>query len=67
MDDRGFAEHERAQLRRWSALSYAERLRWLWEAKLFAARALAAARAREAQATERAPAVDPDRPEAPHE
>lgn len=40
------AEHERAQLFRWSQLTYAQRLEWLWETKLFAQRAVAAARAR---------------------
>lgn len=48
MSEGGFAEHERAQLQRWAQLSYSERLQWLWEAKLFAQRALAAAKARSA-------------------
>lgn len=46
MNDWGFAENERAKLLRWAQLSYADRLRWLWEAKIFAQRALAAAQAR---------------------
>ncbi len=48
MDD-SMAEHERAQLLRWSQLTYAQRLEWLWQAKLFAQRAVAAARARSHQ------------------
>jgi len=39
MVDATFAEHEREQLARWARLSYAERLQWLWQAKLFALRA----------------------------
>lgn len=50
MSEWGFVENERAQLQRWAGLSYADRLRWLWEAKMFAQRALAAAEARAAHA-----------------
>jgi len=46
MNDWSFVENEQAQLRNWSQLTYAERLDWLWEAKMFAQRALDAARAR---------------------
>ena len=35
-----FAEHARGQQRAWSRLTYRQRLDWLWQAKLFAARAL---------------------------
>jgi len=41
--------HELEQLRRWRRLSHAQRLAWLWQAKLFARRALANARARSAK------------------
>lgn len=41
-----WAQHEREQRRAWRKLSYRQRLDWLWQAKLFAAKALAAARAR---------------------
>jgi|GEM_PF-1546844 len=43
MSDWDFAENERDQLRRWAQLNYAQRLQWLWEAKLFARRAQDAA------------------------
>lgn len=45
MADRSEAwrEHELEQLRRWQQLTYAQRLAWLWQAKLFAGRALLAA------------------------
>jgi len=52
MDDpksTGWADHEREQRRAWLRLSYAERLAWLAQAKDFAARALAAAKARKAR------------------
>jgi len=39
-------QHEREQRRAWRKLSYRQRLDWLWQAKLFAAKALAAARSR---------------------
>ncbi len=41
-----WADHEREQLRAWSRLTYRQRLDWLWQAKLFAQRAQAAAAAR---------------------
>jgi len=46
MNDWSFADSERAQLVRWAELSYAQRLHWLWEAKMFAQRAIESARAR---------------------
>ena len=46
MSDWSFADSERAQLVRWAQLSYAQRLQWLWEAKMFAQRAVESARAR---------------------
>lgn len=48
MADRSEAwrEHERDQLLRWQQLTYAQRLAWLWQAKLFAQRALLAAAGR---------------------
>jgi hypothetical protein len=39
--------HEREQLRAWRTLSPAQRLAWLWQAKLFARRALEAKTARD--------------------
>ena len=42
----GYAAHERDQRRAWRALSHQQRLDWLWQAKLFAARAIAAAKKR---------------------
>ena len=39
----GWLCHEREQRRAWLALSYRQRLDWLWQAKLFASRALQAA------------------------
>ena len=42
----GFEEERRAQRRAWLRLSHRQRLEWLEQAKRFAARALAAARAR---------------------
>jgi hypothetical protein len=48
MDDdkreQGWEDHERQQRRAWLALTYAERLRWLEDAKRFTAVALGAAR-----------------------
>jgi len=44
----GWDQHEVEQRRRWRSLSYAERLAWLWQAKLFANQATAAAAARKA-------------------
>jgi hypothetical protein len=41
-----FAEHAREQQRAWLRLTYRQRPDWLWQAKLFAARALRAAEAR---------------------
>lgn len=38
-----FEDHAREQARAWLRLSHADRLRWLEEAKRFAAKALAAA------------------------
>ena len=38
--------HELEQLRNWQKLTPAERLAWLWQAKLFALRALGAARSK---------------------
>ncbi len=38
-----FAEHAHGQQRAWLRLTYRQRLDWLWQAKLFAARALRAA------------------------
>jgi len=47
MDDakreQGWEDHERQQRRAWLALTYAQRLQWLEEAKEFAAAALGAA------------------------
>jgi hypothetical protein len=43
-----FAEHAREQQRAWLRLTHRQRLDWLWQAKLFAARALRAAEARRA-------------------
>jgi hypothetical protein len=40
----GWQAHVREQRRRWLALSYVERLRWLEDAKRFHAMALGAAR-----------------------
>jgi hypothetical protein len=42
----GWEQHREAQRRAWLRLSYAERLRWLEEAKRFAKVALEAARKR---------------------
>jgi hypothetical protein len=39
----GWARHAQAQRRAWRALTPAQRLAWLWQAKLFARRALEAA------------------------
>jgi hypothetical protein len=39
-----WARHEVEQRRRWRTLSHAQRLAWLWQAKLFLRRALGAAR-----------------------
>lgn len=50
----GFEVHRRAQRRAWLRLSYRQRLDWLDQAKRFAARAVAAARAR----TRRGPPPD---------
>jgi len=50
MNDWNFADSERAQIVRWAQLSYAQRLQWLWEAKMFAQRALDSARARSMEA-----------------
>jgi hypothetical protein len=48
-DDDSFEMHRREQLERWATTTPAERLAWLWQAKLFAAWALGAAtRARDA-------------------
>lgn len=46
-----FAEHTREQQRAWLRLTYQQRLDWLWQAKLFAARALRAAEERRASKT----------------
>jgi hypothetical protein len=43
-----FAAHAREQQRAWLRLTYRQRLDWLWQAKLFAARALQAAEERRA-------------------
>lgn len=48
-----FIQHAREQQRAWLRLTYRQRLDWLWQAKLFAARALQAAAARRARAAER--------------
>lgn len=45
-DPSGWEQHREAQRRAWLRLSYAERLRWLEEAKRFARLALASARKR---------------------
>lgn len=42
----GFEVHRREQRRSWLRLSYRQRLDWLEQAKRFATRAVAAARAR---------------------
>lgn len=45
MADRdGWATHAAEQRRAWRRLTPAQRLAWLWQAKLFARRALGAAR-----------------------
>jgi len=41
-----FGEHARVQQQAWLHLTYRQRLDWLWQAKLFAARALQAAEER---------------------
>ena len=41
-----FDNHAREQQQAWLRLSYRQRLDWLWQAKLFAARALQAAEER---------------------
>jgi anti-sigma factor RsiW len=41
-DNDPFEDRRREQLRRWAETTPAERLAWLWQAKLFAARALGA-------------------------
>jgi flagellar biosynthesis chaperone FliJ len=46
MSGNGWEDHEREQRRTWLKLSHRERLDWLWQAKLFAQRALDAASAR---------------------
>jgi hypothetical protein len=46
----GWAGAEDAHRTAWGALSHRERLRWLWEAKLFARRALEAAARRRGDA-----------------
>ena len=46
-----FAEHAREQQNAWLRLTHRQRLDWLWQAKLFAARALQAAEARRAGKT----------------
>jgi len=43
-DSDGWTAHERAQRLAWRALTPAQRLAWLWQAKLFARRALGRAR-----------------------
>jgi hypothetical protein len=43
-----FAAHARDQQQAWLRLSYRQRLDWLWQAKLFAGRAMRAAEARRA-------------------
>ena len=45
----GWEQHGEAQRRAWLRLSYAERLRWLEQAKRFAQLALASARRRNAR------------------
>ena len=45
---RAWQQHAREQLLAWQRLSHRQRLDWLWQAKLFAARALRAAEARRA-------------------
>jgi hypothetical protein len=47
----GWEQHREAQRRAWLRLSYAERLRWLEQAKRFAERALDAARERRRRAS----------------
>jgi len=43
-----FDKHASEQQQAWLRLSYRQRLDWLWQAKLFAARALQAAKERRA-------------------
>ena len=43
-DDDGWKRHDAEQRRAWRELSFAQRLEWLWQAKLFARRALGRAR-----------------------
>ena len=43
----GYEEHRREQRRAWLRLTYLQRLEWLEQAKLFAARALEAAKKRD--------------------
>ncbi len=38
-DNSGWADHEREQRRAWLKLTPRQRLDWLWQARLFAARA----------------------------
>ena len=45
-NDRGWSEHEQAQLQRWKALSPEQRLRWLEETKRFAHEAMQQAKRR---------------------
>ncbi|MGE0402423.1 MAG: hypothetical protein AB7T06_37320 [Kofleriaceae bacterium] len=40
----GWSEHADEQLRAWKRLTFAQRLAWLWQAKLFLRRALGKAR-----------------------
>ena len=48
-NDRGWSDHEQAQLQRWKALSAEQRLRWLEEAKAFAHEAMQQAKKRQSQ------------------
>ncbi|MBK9072560.1 MAG: hypothetical protein IPL79_16405 [Myxococcales bacterium] len=48
-NDRGWSDHEKAQLQRWKELSAEQRLRWLEEAKGFAHEAMQQAKKRRSQ------------------
>lgn len=64
--DESFEAHRRAQLERWARTTPAERLAWLWQAKVFASRALgAASRAGRDTAEEPPPAPPVEEPPGP--
>jgi hypothetical protein len=65
--DAGFEAHRREQRRAWLRLTYLERLRWLDQAKRFAARALGAARSRRDREPEEPIGTPGPAPGIPHE